>query len=120
MSKYEFNKEEEKIFKSLSTYMTIFVILIGAGGVATIINFATSVLSPLTVGVILLLVEGILYCLMSVLFYFPIDNFKKIVKTQGRDIEELTKGLDEFQKGVLIINLVTLAVLILYVILALM
>ena len=118
MSKYEFNKEDEKVFNSLSKYMTLFVILIGAGGIATIINFATSVLTPLTVGVILLLVEGIMYCLMAFLFYAPIDNFKKVVKTQGRDIEELIKGLDEFQKGVFIINIVTLAVLILYIIVA--
>jgi hypothetical protein len=117
-AKYEFSKDDESVFKSLSRYMLIFVLLIAAAGIATIINFATSLVTPISVKLILLLVEGILYCIMAVVFFFPIDNFKRVITTQGRDIDELLKGLNEFQKGVLLINIVTLATLVLYLIVA--
>jgi hypothetical protein len=115
-AKYEFNEEEEGVFKSLSNNMTIVVLLIGAAGIATIIIFAVGPLLPFTLNQLLLLIEGILYCVMAVAFYFPIDNFKRIVTTKGRDIDELMTGLKEFDKGVLVVIFLTLANVIVFLI----
>ena len=113
---YEFNAEEEKVFKKLSTHMVIVVILIGVAGALTLVDFIVGPLIPLTLSQILKLIEAILYLGIAATFYFPINNFKLIVTTQGRDIDELAKGFKELNKGMLFVVLLTLANAILFLI----
>ncbi len=99
---YEFTEEENLVFTSLSRNMIILAIVIFTGGVATILQFALGDLR------VLLIIDGILYCIMALTFYFPTDNFKRIVTTEGKDIPELMTAFNELDKGWLIVNLVTL------------
>ncbi len=109
---YEFSKEENKVFASLSTWMIILAIVIIIGGIATIASFILD-LPAFGFAQILTLVSGIMYCIMGLTFYFPTDNFKRIVTTKGKDITELMTAFREVDRGWLIVNIVTLVVVIL-------
>ncbi len=112
---YEFSKAENKVFASLSTWMIILAIVIIIGGIATIASFALDFISiPMfTFALMLTLVSGIMYIIMGLTFYFPTDNFKRIVTTKGKDITELMTAFREVDRGWLIVNIVTLIVVIL-------
>ena len=109
---YEFSKEENKVFASLSTWMIILAIVIIIGGIATIVSFILD-LPAFTFAQILTLTSGIMYIIMGLTFYFPTDNFKRIVTTKGKDITELMTAFKELDRGWLIVNIVTLIVVIL-------
>jgi hypothetical protein len=112
---YEFSKEENKVFASLSRWMIILAIVIIIGGIATILSFVLDVISVpvMSLALIVTLVSGIMYCIMGLTFYFPTDNFKRIVTTKGKDITELMTAFREVDRGWLIVNIVTLIVVIL-------
>lgn len=112
---YEFSKAENEVFSSLSRWMIILALVIIGGGIATIISFvADFIFSPIfTLAYGLTIISGIMYCIMGLTFYFPTDNFKRIVTTKGKDITELMTAFREVDRGWLIVNIVTLIVVIL-------
>ncbi|MFX0093918.1 MAG: hypothetical protein ACFFBD_19420 [Candidatus Hodarchaeota archaeon] len=104
MAEYEFTKEENMVFSALYKRMLIMAIVIFTGGTAAVVQL---LFGPLE---ILLLAEGILYFIMAITFYLPVDNLRNIVSTEGSDISELMQALKEMDKGWLIVNAVTLVI----------
>jgi hypothetical protein len=107
MAEYEFSQQDNEIFSGLSRWMTIMSALIGLGGIATVVQFLAGA------GGWIMLVQGIVYLAMAVTFYLPVDNFKKIVSTEGKDITELMTGFSDMDKGWLVVNIVTAVLVIL-------
>jgi hypothetical protein len=107
MAEYEFSEQDNKTFQGLSRWMTTMATLIGIGGIATVVQFITGE------GSWIVLVQGIVYLVLAVTFYLPVDNFKKIVRTEGKDISELMTGFSDMDKGWLVVNFVTTVLVVL-------
>ena len=107
---YEFNEKENSDFNQLNQKMMILSVLIALGGIANIILFFV------TDGSWAIMTSGILYLTMAVTFFLPLDNFKKIIHTEGNDIKELMVAFKELDKGWLIVNIVTALVVIVLII----
>ncbi len=97
---YEFNEEQNAAFTLLTKRMSWLAIVITLGGVATIIQYIVD-------EEIELFIAGVLYLIMALSFYFPVDNFKRIVSTEGSDIKELSRAFLELKNGWLVVNIVT-------------
>lgn len=98
---YEFTDEENADFSSLSNRMITLSIVIILGGISTWVEFF------LSDGVIADLLSAALYVMMGYTLFLPVDNFKKIVTTQGNDIKELMIGFKELDKWMLYVNIIT-------------
>ena len=107
MAEYEFSQEDNKTFQGLSRWMTTMAALIGIGGIATVVQFMTGE------GGWIVLVQGIVFLVLAITFYLPVDNFKKIVSTEGKDITELMTGFSDMDKGWLVVNFVTAVLVVL-------
>ncbi len=107
MAEYEFSQEDNEVFKGLSRWMTIMSALIGLGGIGTLVQFLTGE------GGWIVLTQGLVYLVFAVTFYLPVDNFKKIVSSEGKDITELMIGFSDMDKGWLVVNIVTSVLVIL-------
>jgi hypothetical protein len=110
MAEYEFSQQDNEIFTDLSRWMTTMAVLIGLGGIATVVQFLTGA------GGWIMLVQGIVYLVLAISFYLPVDNFKKIVSTEGKDITELMIGFSDMDKGWLAANIVTAVLVILAIV----
>ena len=107
---YEFSKEENKDFKQLIQRMLVMIFLIGLGGIATLVLYFMDSESWA------ILISGFLYLVLAVTFYLPLDNFKKIIETEGNDIKELMIAFKELDIGWLVANVVTGLVVIVIII----
>jgi hypothetical protein len=107
MAEYEFSQQDNEIFSGLSRWMTAMSALIGIGGIATVVQFLAGA------GGWIMLVQGIVFLVLATTFYLPVDNFKKIVRTEGKDITELMTGFSDMDKGWLVVNIVTAVLVIL-------
>jgi hypothetical protein len=107
---YEFSKEENSDFKKLNLRMLALAVAIGLGGIANLVLYFMDGESWS------LLVSGLLYLVMAVTFFLPLDNFKKIIETEGNDIKELMTAFKELDKGWLVVNIVTALVVIVIII----
>ena len=88
MTNYEFNEEENKDILKLSMYMKITAILaIVFGGLALVFSIISfDLVASLYFG---------FFIIAGISFYLPTDNFRRIAKTEGNDIEELIQGFKE-------------------------
>ncbi len=84
---------------SIKTPPVLLSIVVFLGGVATVIQW---LLEP---SKILLLANGLMYIVLAVTIYLPVDNLKRIVQTEGSDIKELMVAFNELDKGWLIANI---------------
>lgn len=109
MSEHEFTTEQNKVFSNLYKRMLLMAILVLVGGAYSIVFALTGSFQ------LLLIVSGILYVVMAITFYLPLDNFKKIISTEGQDITELMTALNEMDKGWFIVNVFSVLVLLTYV-----
>ena len=89
---YEFTEKENTIFMNLSNYMTMASILFLINGFMAGIHFFRN-------GQVFFLLFAISMIILSITFYIPTDNFKRIVTTTGRDIGELLEGFTEINSG---------------------
>ena len=110
MTEYEFSQQDNVVFKGLSRWMTVLAALIGLGGIATVVQFLAGA------GGWVMLVQGILFLVMAITFYLPVDNFNRIVRTEGKDITELMTAFGEMDKGWLIVNIVTAVLVVLAIV----
>jgi hypothetical protein len=106
MEKYEFTEEENTEIMKLAKYMKITAILVIVFGALALVF---SVLSADLIGSIYF----VFFIIAGISFYMPTDNFRRIAKTEGSDIEELIKGFKELTNfwNVVIIILVVLLVI---------
>ncbi len=101
MAEYEFSQQDNEVFESLSRWTTNMSVLIGIGGIATLVQFLAGD------GGWIVLVQGIMYLVFAITAYLPVDNFKKIIGSEGKDISELMTGFSDMDKGWLVTNIVT-------------
>ena len=101
MSEYEFKDAENKVINSLmkNIYISCVTLLI-AGSLVLIVGALDNYN-------IVSMISGIAIASIGISLYFPTDNFKAIIKTQGKDIKELLIAFSDLKKGWLIVNIVT-------------
>jgi hypothetical protein len=101
MSDYEFKDEENKVINGLTKniYISCFVLVISGA-----LNMLVGALDNFN---LLDIVSGLAIASIGISLFFPTDNFKAIVKTQGKDIKELLMAFSDLKKGWLIVNIVT-------------
>jgi hypothetical protein len=100
---YEFTENENKNFSKLAFNLRLVAVAL------VIIGITSTILGLIPEFNILLLISGLTYLLMGIVFYLPIDNFLKITTNEGSDIKELIQGLTELNKGwVLVIGILVL------------
>ena len=92
MASYEFNAEEEVTFRSLAIFMLI----------GSVLFFLTAIISFITVftignGAVFFLIFSMIMLMMGLTFALPIDNFRRIIRTQKNDIKELLDAFAEIR-----------------------
>jgi hypothetical protein len=104
MTNFEFIEEHNQVFKSLSQNMFRAAILWALlGGVLLVEAIAELFLlggltSSSDIARILGFLVGPMVLTIAYHSYQPLDNFKNIILTKGRDIEELMIALDDLSK----------------------
>ena len=91
-TEYEFNKEENVTIGKFAAAMTLFSIVLVLAGIATILQGV----SPIDWNII---IEGITWFVIGLSFYFPIDNLRNILNTEGHDIKELMRSFSDLKRG---------------------
>ena len=101
MSEYEFKQEENKILSVLirNIYLSCITLII-AGGFTFLLGF----FGPID---LFSIVAGFAIACIGISLFFPTDNFKAIINTQGNDIKQLLIAFSDLKKGWLIVYLVT-------------
>lgn len=107
MTKYEFTIEQNSQIMDLARFMRYTGILAVVFGLLAIISSVITEIVWVNV-----LFFGFLV-VAGITFYLPTDNFIKIVKTEGNDIEELMKGFKELYYGWIVVIGILLLLLIL-------
>jgi hypothetical protein len=111
MTKYEFTKEENIAILKFSKYMMITSILTIIFGALAIIFSIISVDIVSTLYFAFFIIAGIS-------FYLPVDNFERIAKTEGSDIEELIQGFKELSKFWNVVVILAVVLLVFEIVLA--
>ena len=91
--KYEFNEEENKIFRSLSRQIIFNAFFWMLGGllfyILAFVNIANADITP----AVSFFLDGILQFAIGLSIIRSYDNFNNITNTEGSDIHELIQGL---------------------------
>lgn len=97
---YEFSAEQNKTFESLRAKMLHVVILYVIIAVLQILLFSFGPNS--SSGDFPLLILAILHLILAFVFYRPLDNFQKVITTQGNDIEETLQAIKDMNVAFLV------------------
>lgn len=107
MGNYEFTEQENVVMDELAGNLRVVGILqIVFGIVILVLAFITLRFVPET-NLVARTIDAAAMIALGVAVYRPADNFKRIVTTRGRDIDELMTGIEELDSGFTVI--VTLA-----------
>ena len=102
-SQYEFNDKENQIIGTLAQLLKIVGILFIINGVFAFMDYIMGeALSNLMAGEITEIhqfVINIIFVIIGITLFRPTDNLKRIVTTQGNDIQELMTALKELNSG---------------------
>ena len=116
MDQYEFSPEQNLKIAELSVRLRHFSIVFGVTGVIVVLN---AIARWSTLGVkqgLPTLLGGLITAGGAYLFSRPLDNFRNIINTEGRDIKELITAMSDmilaFKIIQLILMLITLLVLV--------
>jgi hypothetical protein len=107
MEEHEFTEEQNKVFNGLIRNIIFLSILVIAGSIGSLAQVSGSAYPSLMIA------ETIAYAIMGITLYLPVNNFRKIVLTEGRDITELMIGFDKIRKTWILLNIATAMVLVL-------
>ena len=119
MANYEFTDHQNRTMNSLAKRLAIFGILIGLGGVAIVISAIGYLRAEgFSLAHYLFFLIGIVTIVMGIVFYRPSDNLKRIVTTEGSDVQELMTALKELRGGFKLLSYLVGAIAILAVIAA--
>jgi hypothetical protein len=92
---YEFNEQENKVFRKLSRHILINAFLFMLGGllfyVLALVNIANAEITP----AVSFFFDGILQFAIGLSIIRSYDNFNNIISTEGSDIPELIQGLKD-------------------------
>ncbi|MCY3414467.1 MAG: hypothetical protein INQ03_22660 [Candidatus Heimdallarchaeota archaeon] len=103
-NKYEFEDTDAEILWKFGNKLSIVAILLGTGALFGIITSLLNLFEEETTSTIVNLFEFIFLLGISIIIYFPSDNFKSIATSEGRDIDELMRGFKEFNMAFLAIS----------------
>ncbi len=92
MNAYEFTEAQNQRFESISTKLSHISMLFYAFGALQLLDAVFISAGPLVWGAT---ASGLLFFALGFVFQRPLDNFKKIIATEGSDIPELMIGLDD-------------------------
>ena len=96
---HEFTAEENAVFSKVYNSM---ILLSGIFTIFSLIVFY----SALVQSDLLVFTRGLTFILFALVLFFPTDNFKKIIETEGNDIAELMRGVKELGNGFFLMNIV--------------
>jgi len=96
---HEFTAEENAVFSKVYNSM---ILLSGIFTIFSLIVFY----SALVKSDLLVFTRGLTFILFALVLFFPTDNFKKIIETEGNDIAELMRGVKELGNGFFLMNIV--------------
>ncbi len=91
---YEFNDDEAETMWVFGNYTVLVSLLMGLVGVIGIFSLILS--DHDNVRTFVLLMEFIFLIVIAAILFRPSDNFRNIATSEGRDIQELMRGIDEF------------------------
>ena len=100
MSKYEFSKEDSEVVKRFATKCIIEAHLIALIGIFGIIGPAILLSAgQLDLGLgIVMIIQNILFVVISVAFFPPYAHLRNVAITEGSDIPELMKGMRKLNR----------------------
>jgi hypothetical protein len=107
MEEHEFTEEENKVFNGLIRNMILLAVMIIVGGIGSL-SQVRGAENPA-----LMIAEGITYFIMAIVFFLPLNNFRRIVTTEGKDITELMSGFEKIRKAWVLLNIVTAIIVVL-------
>jgi len=93
MVEYEFGEDEAEVILTMVQRMKALSILLLIVG---LVAFLPQFMNGFSLGQFL---GGILWIVMGIFFFLPLDNFKRIVNSKDRDIRELVQGFRELDRG---------------------
>ena len=105
MSQYEFTPEQNSVIRAVALRCVVQAVLFAIlGAITIVIWFATKsglsgYMSFVSIFAALLLIA------MSIVFYRPADNLRRITTTSGNDITELMTAMKEFNMGFNLLNI---------------
>lgn len=105
MIKFEFSKEQNEIFASLSQQITVMAIIWAALGLMAIVTAGAEfflmkeITSASDLAKIIGFVGGSLCLVLAYFTYKPVDNFKNIINSEGKDISELLIAIDDLSQS---------------------
>ncbi|MEZ4554422.1 MAG: hypothetical protein R3B59_11025 [Dehalococcoidia bacterium] len=95
---YEFSAQQDTVFQGLHRSLNLFALANIALGIATlVIAYILAVEEDEVFAGGVVLVLGILYCALGVVWRRPLDNLRRIVRTRGEDINELMVVTDDLK-----------------------
>jgi hypothetical protein len=101
---YEFTEDQNLVITNLTNYMKITAYV-------TVIVGLIDLLEGLIAGSVITVLASLSIIAIGIVFYFPIDNLKRIVKTEGSDIKELMQAFSDLNKGwTIVIGVLLIAV----------
>lgn len=89
---YEFTQEQNGVITNLANYMRLTAYV-------TVIVGIIDLLDAISKADYLSIVFSLAIIAIGLAFYFPIDNLKRIVETEGSDIKELLQAFSDLNKG---------------------
>ncbi len=100
---YEFNDTEAEQMWIFGNRIAIVSIILGTSAIIGIITSIIKIINNTDVTrSIILMLDFIAMLFIAIFLFLPSDNFKEIAVSEGRDIQELMRGLQEFRTAFLI------------------
>ena len=97
---YEFTGSQDIVFRKVAFNLRLVSIALIIIGVTTIL------LALIPTFNFLALLDGLTWLVMGIVFFLPIDSFLMITTSEGKDIKVLMSGLNELDKGWIIVIIV--------------
>lgn len=100
---YDFSAQENMVFNALRRSLSYFALANVALGIATLaIAYILAFEEDEAFAGGTVLVLGILYCALGLLWRRPLDNIRNIITTKDHDVDELMVVTDELKKAFMV------------------
>ena len=100
---YEFSAQQNTVFSALHRSLSYFALANIALGISTLaIAYILAFQEDQMFAASTVLVLGVLYCALGVVWRQPLDNLRNIITTKDQDIDELMVVTDDFRKAFMV------------------
>ncbi|MHA2171500.1 MAG: hypothetical protein ACXAB7_16555 [Candidatus Kariarchaeaceae archaeon] len=107
---YEFSEEEGEVLWVFGNKLVIVSLLLGLSGILGFFAIIAELTEDNQVRSIVLITQFLFLVVSAVVLYRPSDNFTRIATSEGKDIQELMRGVDEFTFGFTIVAILMFVV----------